>query len=257
MPGDTKLVNRIRREQTESELQRLRDEVHAWHERRTAQDEHHQYATQLHALKTLVDGALPGLKSGLDAVDLARAPGTVYDDCRRFELRLLCLRRVWLFYKEKFDQRDSPDEDLRRTLQAADEVLWSCYRQPFLQAEVQQLPLNQGPAPLPYFEPRYAPVAFPAREFGPGLLGDVDSEFVTDLPRQLPVAVLALPAACVGAPWWLAYVAHEAGHHVQYDLAARFKLVTHFRDRLKAVVAERGGDDRTGATTRCIHVCAP
>lgn len=242
MPGDAKLVNRIRREQTESELQRLRNEVCAWYKHRAAQDEHHQYATQLHALKTLVDGAVPGLQSGLDAVDLARAPGAVYDDCRRFELRLLCLRRVWLFYKEKFDQRDAPDEDLRRALRAADEVLWSCYRQPFLAAEVGQLPLKQGPAPLPYFEPRYAPVAFPAREFGPALLGDVDSDFVADLPRQLPVAVLALPASCATAPWWLAYVAHEAGHHVQYDLAARFKLVTHFREQLKAVIAEHGGD---------------
>jgi hypothetical protein len=242
MPGDEKLVNRIRREQTELELQRLRDEVHAWCEFRTVQDQHHQYATQLHALQTLVDGALPGLESGLAAVDLTRAPGKVYNDCRRFELRLLCLRRLWLFYKDKFDQRDSPDEETRRALQAADEVLWSCYRQPFLEAEVQQIPLKQGPAPLPYFEPRYAPVAFPAREIGTALLGDVDSEFVAQLPQQLPLAVLALPAACVRSPWWLAYVAHEAGHHVQYDLADRFKLVTLFRDRLKAMVAQHGGE---------------
>jgi hypothetical protein len=45
---------------------------------------------------------------------------------------------VWDYFREKLDQRD--DANLKPTLEAADEVLWSCYH--------------------PYFQDRNLPAAF-------------------------------------------------------------------------------------------------
>src|SRR5262249_13799819 len=111
-------------ERTRVELTRLRDDHKAWKTRRRGAVGAERYKTQLDAIDKLVERGAVQLEAGLDSVDLSRSEGAIYEACRTFDLRLLWVRRVWQFFREKFDQRDS---ELADTLRAADEIVWSCY----------------------------------------------------------------------------------------------------------------------------------
>ncbi|GAC1386979.1 MAG: hypothetical protein NVSMB33_16520 [Ktedonobacteraceae bacterium] len=229
-----KFARQIRREQTLRELNGLEDELAAWFKHRTKQDLKHQYKTQLEAVDKLMKSALLSIKEKLLAMNLERLEGVIYNECRLFDLRILWLRRVWEFFKEKFDQRDDQRDDQRvaHVLQAADEVVWSCYRQVFVQLE--QLPeIKMQPAPLPFIESNYSPEAFPSQKVPPGLQDtSLGESFLRDYLNALPLSVVRLPPICIHSPWWLVYLGHEMGHHVQYDL----KLVYPFRDKIEAIV---------------------
>jgi hypothetical protein len=233
-----KIINRIRKERTQIELGRLQAELRAWLTHRRNKDIRGQYKTQLNAIESLLDGAVEGLRMALDEMDLDQSPGEVYEACRLFDLRIIWLRRVWQFFKEKFDQRD--DSRMGPSLQAADEVVWSCYRQVFAQAELWAPGLQQGPAPLPFIESRYSPEAFPLELVPHDLKSDVDVGFLRDHLNQLPIPVVRLPPSCVSGPWWLVYVGHEVGHHIQYDILDNMELVQRFREMVEAIVDRQG-----------------
>jgi hypothetical protein len=233
----TELIKSARKEQTQVELERLRTELEAWLAHRRTHDSRGQYKTQLQAIESMLQGALAFLAPKCRALDLSQSLNTVYEECRIFDLRLVWLRRIWEFFKTKFDQRDDPRTgDL---LRGADEVVWSCYRQVFAQAQQRFPGLEQGPAPLPYLEPSYSPEAFPA-QLVPDQLADphVAADFVKQHLLQLPVPLVRLPPACLSAPWWLVLLGHEVGHHIQYSLLERTQLVSLFRTRVEEAVAQ-------------------
>lgn len=215
--------NRVRIDESRQALEALKNELTAWLEKRRLDDRHHQYHTQLDALEQAVDSALTELGQALAAIHPDRSPGEVYDACRDFDVRVLWLRRVWDFFREKLDQRDDPR--LRPVLKAADEVVWSCYRPSFLRALAWDPGLDAGPAPLPFIESRYSPEAFPRELVPQDLKRDVDLTFLRSHLTALPIPLVRLPATCVEAPWGLIYLAHELGHHVQYRLLPDRKLV--------------------------------
>ena len=179
------------------------------------------------------------LAAGLGSLDLALSEGAIYEACRTCDLRLLWLRRVWDFFREKFDQRDG---DLADTLRAADEIVWSCYRQVFDRAKQIAPQLTAGPAPLPFIEPRYSPSTFPADLVPAGLQSEIDKPFLREHLNRLPVPVVRLQPACVSGPWWLVYAAHEVGHNVHYDLLPEQAMVGQYQELVGNAVRTDGGD---------------
>ena len=201
---------RSRLAQTLAEWKRLNDEIAAWFAKKREPGFQKRHGRQLMLLKTTLIGALETLRSAIENIPLAQPMPDFYRACRGHELRLLWVRALWSYFLPKFEQREDPG--LQRLLEAADEVVWACYAPIF-----ERLGQTPPPPPLPYVEPQFSARAIPLDEPPPELRG-IDAEFLTAFLSRLPIAVIGLPPACVSAPWWLAHVAHEAGHHVQHEL---------------------------------------
>jgi hypothetical protein len=220
-------ISIVRKEQSALEIEVLEAELQAWLCRRQKDDEERQqYKTQLEALRTLFAGAVRDVRQDLGAISPDGALEHVYKECRQIDEVVLWLRRVWHFFRDKFDQRDSPQ--LRPLLKAADEVVWSCYHQVFESPAGRRLTTQHGPAPLPFIESRYAPMAFPRELVPRELTTEIGRDVVAALLSALPIPVVRLPPLCARAPWWLIYLGHEVGHHVQYSLLERAALVERF-----------------------------
>jgi hypothetical protein len=218
------LRNTVRVDETRGALVRLANEIDGWFQ---GYGNPPQYQTQLDRLKSVLCKILNGLRTNLDSLDKNKSTGEVYDFCRIQEQRLVWLRDVWRYYGRKFDQRNDKDLQIQNVLDAADEIVWSCYTSVFRQANV---PLRT--VPLPYIEPLYTPKAIP-RTYTRVLKDRVTGKFVNQVLDKLPIPVIGLPPNCVRSPWWLIYVGHEVGHHVQYDLHLdEEKLITDFGEWL-------------------------
>lgn len=230
------LLKQARKDQLQDELGSLRTEFAAWLQGRKDSDSRKQYMTQLNALEDLISGTLRALQPDLDACEPSLEMGEFYEECRLLDQRIVWLRRIWQFFKEKFDQRD--DERLGPMLQAADEVVWSCYRPLFESSKLLGRAIESGPAPLPFIEPLYSPEAFPI-ELVPGDLKDslIGKDFLRIYLNKLPLPVVRLPPTSILAPWMLVLIGHETGHHLQHDLG----LVGWFREQVERVVRGQGG----------------
>lgn len=196
-------------DESRQELDQLADEISAWSSRRRERDSNRQYGSQLTALEQVTTVAIKGIREQLDDLDAGLSTGEVYEICRSNDRRALFVHRFWGYFREKWDQRD--DSRFDALLQAADEVVWSCYVTPFRTAGVER-----GPAPLAYVQPEYSPHAV-VRSRPPQELRTIDDLLELAL-SELPVPVIAIPPVCVRRPWWLVLLAHEIGHHVEFDL---------------------------------------
>jgi hypothetical protein len=221
------LRSRVRIEASCSALELLRGEIEAWFcEAKFGP----QYTTQLAALQGILNDTLTGLDAGLGSLSLSAGAGWVYSQCRVLDRRLVWLRRIWEYFASRFDQRRMPR--YAAVLTAADEVVWACYAEAAPRGSDGR-PLK--PIPLPYIEPEYSPRAFtrddlPAELQG-GPAGGGPASF-NELLRGLPVPVVGLPVGSLAAPWWLAYLAHEAGHHVLADLKPHGQALKEFSNWL-------------------------
>lgn len=239
--GTATINKEVRRAETQRDLETFHDECDVWLLRRGKQPDGRKYKSQLAAIRSLLIGAVEAMREPLAHVDTAASEADVYEECRLFDLRILWLRRVFRFFRDKFEQRD--DSVVGPVLAAADEVVWSCYRQAFVLAEQYGFGVAQPPPPLPFVEDHYAAEARPPVLLPLGLRTEIDADFLRDHLNRLPVAVVRLPRSCVRSPWWLIFLAHEIGHHVQYNLLDRSKLVSHCRDLLKGKVKDIGGNE--------------
>lgn len=209
--------------ETDAEWRRLKRELEAWREHRVRADVLGQHRSQLGAAFTLVDKALDQLREPI--VSMSGTAGNLTVQCRVHDRRLAWLRRVWGFFRERFDQRDDPT--LAPLLHGADEVVWSCHREPFAALEVLGGDVAP-PSPLPYAEPSLTPEVFPHGLVPGALRRDIDTPFLRRTLDQLPFAVVRVPVACATAPWWLVHLGHEVGHVVDERLlgyGARCALV--------------------------------
>ncbi len=230
-------VSKVQRvERSLNEVERLRTECLAWTDMRHVKDVNKQYQTQLNALSELVERACSVIKSSLSALDDSYTLDQTFDQCRFLDQRTAWTRRLWEYFQEKFDQRDGPHGAI---LLAADEVIWSSYRQPF---ELLAGKLAPGASPLPYIEPYLSPAAYPRDIFPPGLTAE-DKDFRRRF-NKLPIPLVRLSPLSVNEPWWLIYSAHEAGHQVEYDL----ELVDEFKMAVEEAVSDsRGGSPELAA----------
>lgn len=106
-------------DRTRVELDRLHAEHDLWVRGRRKAPEAERYKSALDALDTLVRKGVAQLRAGIEAIDLRQPDGAVYEDCRTFDLRVIWLRRVWEFFRAKFDQRDGHEALHRRGCQGA------------------------------------------------------------------------------------------------------------------------------------------
>jgi hypothetical protein len=222
------------------EIARLRVAFTAWLGSRRDRDPLAMFTTPLDALEAVIDAAL----GGLDAALPAGGPAVLADleACRRVERGTVWLRRVWHYFRWRFDQRDPPTSAVAQLLAAADEMVWSCYRPAFGDGVVPT-------PPLAYVEDRYSPFAVPRVDPPPDLRFDVDAAFLTTYLAALPIPVVGLPPVCVEQPWWLIFAAHEIGHHVQYDLLPDKQLVGDFETWLAVALGDPG---RAGVAARWV-----
>ena len=199
--------------ESEAEWRRLKRELDAWRARRVRADALGQHRSQLDAAYTLVDRVLAELRVAM--ASMTGAGASLAEQARVHDRRLAWLRRLWDFFRERFDQRDDPA--LGAVLTGADEVVWSCHREPFA-ALVSIAGAESGPPPLPYVEPSLTPEVFPNGLVPGALRRDIDAPFLRRALDQLPFAVVRVPASCVTAPWWLIHLGHEVGHVVDARL---------------------------------------
>jgi hypothetical protein len=240
--------NQARIEQSRRSLLQLKDDYKLWQDHRTKNDPHNQYASQFDALRTLIDAALLEISTMLKAIPAGRTPSEVYDACRDVDIRTIWMRRVWDFFREKFDQRDSPAAG--PMLRAADEVVWSCYRQIFLSAKEADARVVQGPVPLPFVESRFSPQAFPPDLVPQDLKREVDLTFLKEYLERLPIPLVRIPPTCIECPWWLIYLGHETGHHVQSQLLPDKQLVADFGDHLYDAVVNKTNNEQSAGRWR-------
>jgi hypothetical protein len=239
------LANQIRVDQARRQHTHLRGEIDLWVKKRRSKDIYQQYHTQLNVLEGVLLGALCRIEVAINQLPLHSSSTELYSACRILEKRVVWIRRVWDYYRKKFDQRDDPV--LGSILAAADEVVWSCYAGVFQNATIQDKRIRQGAVPLPYIELLYSPHAIPRAEPPPDLKSDIDAPFLQEYLQHLPIPVVGLPASCIHDPWWLIYLGHEIGHHVQYDLLPDWQLIEYFGDLLQRVIGSNTasrGDER-------------
>jgi hypothetical protein len=217
------------------ELAALREEITAWIKIRRSSDEQRQYVTQLSTLETQLLYLLGEVKCQCKKVSSGDGVRTVYAQCRVLDRRLLWVRRLWTYFQSKFDQRY--DDKLKDVLRAADDIVWSCYAQPFRAAGLEG---KRPPHPLPFIAPVYSPYAIPRDEPPQDLRSDVDAEFLAAMLRVMPIPVVGIPPQSVDEPWRLAYLAHEVGHHVQFDFQDG-ALIESFGNTLRDAGGERWG----------------
>jgi hypothetical protein len=238
-------VNQARRDQTEDAIDRLAAEVGDWLRHRQAKDSAAHHRSQLDAVDKLMAGSTAKLRHAVRGIDVGLPAGDLFDECRLYDLRILWLRRVWQYFRDKFDQRDDPP--LRPVLEAADEVVWSCHQQVYRQMEVMAPELTSGPAPLPFIDAWYSPEAFPAELVPPGLKAEVDVGFLREYLNKLPIPTVRLQPACIGAPWWLIYLGHEVGHHIQFGVLPDMALTSQFREKVADAALACAASDQEAA----------
>ena len=198
-------------------------------------DTRKQHASQIAAIVSLLSKIESRLETDFESLAPGGDLGDFYDRCAKFDRRAVWFERVWNFFHSKFAPRAGLD---RSVLLAADEIVWSCYKQVF-----DGLAEGHGPSPLPFIEPRYSPEAFPSELVPPDLKSDVEVGLLHEFLNRMPVSVVRIPSICRVCPWWLVYLGHETGHHVQYDLRPQRGLVTDYADGIKAAVLKASGSE--------------
>jgi hypothetical protein len=159
--------------ESDAEWRRLKRELDEWRARRVRADTLGQHRSQLEAAYTLVDRALAELRVAM--ATLPGADASIDGQWRVHDRRIAWLRRLWAFFRERFDQRDDPA--LEAVLRGADEVVWSCHREPFA-ALASSAGVEGGPPPLPYVEPALTPEVFPHGLVPGALRRDIDAPFL-------------------------------------------------------------------------------
>ncbi|MBV9958801.1 MAG: hypothetical protein JO360_10285 [Acidobacteria bacterium] len=235
-------INRIRLEELHRRLVKLSGRITEWlrHHHESDRDDKGVYMgrhkSQLEAIESVLSGAIEKIHELLLEIDPSADVGAVYEQGREYEEALIWVERLWIFFREKIDQRD--DAQLKDLLRAADEVVWSCYRQVFIAAAKKGV--QQGPTPLTYIDAQYSPASVQTDKGLPSHLKlQAEIDVLDQYHEVLPIPLLRLPPWCIEAPWWLVFIGHEIGHHIQHEL----ELVAYFAQGVKAAAATVDGAD--------------
>jgi len=205
----------LRKAESLAEIDVLREEIAAWRDRWDDDPAVDAHRTQLARLA----GVLGALTADIDAwaraeFDRAAGTGAAYEVGRKADELALHVRRLWRWYADKLDLLGgAPADPAVRTVRAADEVIWSCWKTAWTRLA------EGGPpaAPIPYLEARFTASAMPCDSAPRGIKPGDGDELLRRHIDLLPIPVIALPPACTRRPWWLIVAAHEAGHLFQAE----------------------------------------
>lgn len=220
---------RLRIDESLGEARVFHAEVIDWRGHWGKFDELGGHRTQLDLLTEVVLGLVGDIAERAGSIDERQPIGDVYDECRRQDRKLLHARRLWQWYADKFDQRVGCDNVQKRTLVAADEVIWSCWKTAFT-----ALGEDMPAAPIAYLDAEYTASATPRSDFPRGLRPGADDLLKKHL-EQLPLPVVGLPPVCCHRPWWLILAAHETSHHLQFEVP---NLQERTREALAAAIGK-------------------
>ncbi|MEV4146524.1 hypothetical protein AB0J40_22855 [Amycolatopsis sp. NPDC049691] len=207
----------------------LAAQIRDWLDVRRADPVFHRFASHLHTLDTVLTRMLDRLLAELTAaVSSDTAAG--YERCRRADRGVATVRRLFLWYAGKYDQR-LPDGH-PAVLGAADELARSCWTEAF--AAVKRKPPT---GPLCFVDNRVDALAGRRCEVPSELRPGVDDP-VAEFVGRLPIPVIALPETAVREGWWLVLAAHETGHHVLLDLDLAAPVRVALRDAVGLDLAQ-------------------
>jgi hypothetical protein len=227
---DSRALRRIAR--TKEAIGALRDQTSQWFGARSDDPLFGRFAYQLAVLRPVIDRMLEALEVAVTA--LPAQADTAYHQCRLIDRGALAVQRIFDWYATKYDQRLDPGS--AQVLLAADEIVRSCWTQPFA-----ALRLSRPAGPLVYLDTRFDAFATPRVSVPPDLRAPADA-IIAGYIRELPVPTIALPAWAAHEAWWLVLAAHETGHLVQRDLCPGLEAAT--RQALTDAVA---GSDLSSA----------
>lgn len=188
----------------------LREEISRWLAARSTLPALRRFGPHLTVLETVLYGMLHRIRLSLDECRNFASSWDAYAACLRLDRSLLTTRRLFDWYAAKYDQRLHPGHG--PVLAAADEVVRSCWWQPF-----DGLGRTPPPGPLPYLDPLFEAAATPRGAVPADLRAPADS-VVAELVAELPIPVISLPAWAARESWWLVVAAHETGHLVMHEL---------------------------------------
>jgi hypothetical protein len=215
----------VRRDRTRRALVQLRAALEAWFADRAARpsDELGRHANPLRVLAGVLGRALDRIANEVDTLATTEA---AFPRWGALDAQLALVERYWRYYRDRLEQRD--DHARRRALSAADHVVWSCF--------TGLGGTDPSAVPLPFFDPTNSPVATPRTAVPQGLR--TSDRLLAGLLAELPLPLIALPSATLDSPWWLVLLAHEVGHHLQYDLEPKQALVGKTGDAIAAAVGD-------------------
>ena len=235
------LENILRKERTDEEFSRLSGKIKLWIDERQKKDKTGELigrqATRLEMINKFLTGAKGILDDGIKRIKPTPGQPTdsVYQAFQPYDETIVWLDRACEYFSDKYAQRDV-DQKAAAVLEAADEVVWSCY-QPPISKVYQARPENLKPAPLPYLAAEYSPAARQSDKGAPEeLLRGALAPGLRKILDQFPVGLLRLPPWCIEQPWWLIFIAHEVGHHVLHDLA----LAAAFSEQVTQIAQQMG-----------------
>lgn len=226
-----------RRARTVAALARMRTSIDRWI---AGWKSHPAQHSQIARLTETLSGLMQRLGERGERIATDDA---AHQQCRDLEFDAAFVERMWTYYRERLDPRLATSaaaasvsaEELRvgRLLAAADDVIWACWE--LASALRPDGADRELPLPLAFLEPAYTATA-PPRDRPPPGLRPADLA-LAEVVRQMPVPLIGLPTTILDEPWWLAVLAHEAGHHALYDLEPDQGLVT----RVGELLAAAGG----------------
>ncbi|NUR92045.1 MAG: hypothetical protein HOY71_48910 [Nonomuraea sp.] len=190
---------RARVERSVSTADLLRDEVTRWLAARAGRSEFRRFGHHFEVLDAVLSRMLSGIRERLLSVPAADSRAA-YAACHELDRSLLTVKRLFEWYVPKYDQRLDPVRG--PALAAADEVVRSCWWQPF-----DVLGKRDLAGPLPYLDPFFEAFAVPRAQVADEL----------GLAAEL-IPVISLPEWSVREAWWLVAAAHETGHVLLHDL---------------------------------------
>jgi hypothetical protein len=227
--GDaSRAVRRIAR--TREAIHGLGDQTSQWFAVHDEDPRFSRFANQLVVLRAVLDRMLGSLIVAVTELPADVDTDTSYHRCRAIDRGVVAVQRTFDWYAEKYDQRLDPESE--RVLLAADEVVRSCWTQPF--AALHAIPPT---GPLPYLDNRFDAFATPRVSVPPDLRAPADA-IVAGYIGELPIPTIALPGWAAHEAWWLVLAAHETGHLVQSDLCGGLEAAT--RQALTTAVVGAG-----------------
>jgi hypothetical protein len=206
-----------------------RTRIKVWLAERQSGQDFARFSNHFHVLNRVLSAMLDAITGALAEVKHENChSGLVYEQCAKLDESLAIATRLFDWYSAKYDQRLS--DEYGPVLRAADEVVRSCWSEPFSWTG------KQPPTgPLAYLDDRFDAYATTRRSVPSDLRAPRDA-VVAEFISELPIPTIALPDYAVREAWWLALVAHETGHHVQKDVADEQAT----RERIAAALAETG-----------------
>jgi hypothetical protein len=196
-----------RAEQSQRVVAWLDDNIKSWLKKTREGPFGPNHFTHLNILEAILRGHLTKLSEFTRSLSEKTPLAELHEQARLADATAAWIGQLWDYYRSRFDQRSN--DEYRATLNAADEVIWSCYSE--------LVPAGKT-IPLAFIDdqPRVTAI-FQSGVLPAEVIPDQGVAELIDYIQKLPIPLIGLSPVVVSAPWWLALIGHEIGHHLHND----------------------------------------